>query len=73
LLAAGASINARNKYFDLLSFYRISTRLHFSFSFSSRSFARVGQTALHKAAYMGHSGNVRQLLAASADKNARTK
>ena len=36
-------------------------------------FVRVGQTPIHKAAFMGHAGNIRCLLAASADKNARTK
>ena len=39
----------------------------------SHHYVRVGQTPLHKASFMGHIGNIRQLLAASADINARTK
>jgi hypothetical protein len=73
LLTAGALINARNKFVNFVS---TVLQLNVATPFVcpvSLSFVRVGQTPLHKASYMGHSGNIRQLLAASADKNARTK
>ncbi len=73
LLTAGALINARNKYiYYFLVFLLLNAVSTFVGPFSL-IFARVGQTPLHKASYMGHAGNVRQLLASSADKNARTK
>jgi hypothetical protein len=75
LLASGALINARNKYVSFQLLFRPVVAAEFAQHIPPRShgFVRVGQTPMHKAAFMGHAGNIRCLLAASADKNARTK